>query len=286
MQSRSATDSPKRDWFIWADSDAPPNNWESVFGGSAWTLDNVTGQHYYHAFLAQQPDLNYRNPEVVSAMQGVLRFWLERGVDGFRVDAVPFLFESDDLSRNEPGGSWKDFAAHKETQNVPPVHDLCATLMETVLSFGADKFFLGEAYAPLQEIVAYYGTPPAPQFSMPFNFFLVMNASDYIPSKMAEAVEAYAAAVPSWGWTNYVMSNHDNPRISTKVGAANTALPNLMLLTLRGTPTLYYGQELVTAVGSHSECAHGAVMGAVMDAVMGAVMGAVMARAVMAPDNP
>lgn len=148
------------------------------------------------------------------------------------------------MSGQPRGTTWKDFDAHNETQNVSPIHELCATLMATVRSFGADKFFLGEVYAPLAQIVAYYGTPKQPQFSMPFNFFLVMNASDYVPSKMAEAVEAYAAAVPTWGWTNYVMSNHDNSRIATKVGSRYAALANLLLLTLRGTPTLYYGQEL------------------------------------------
>merc|ERR1712070_1328585 len=98
LEGRSAVDSAKRDWYVWAKTPTPPNNWQSVFGGSAWEMDSMTNQTYYHAFLKEQPDLNYHNPAVVAAMQDVLRFWLERGVDGFRVDAVPFLFESTDLA--------------------------------------------------------------------------------------------------------------------------------------------------------------------------------------------
>ena len=244
LESRSSVDNPKRDWYIWADTPTPPNNWLSVFGGSTWEHDPVTNQSYYHAFLKEQPDLNYRNPDVVEAMKGVLGYWLERGVDGFRVDAIPFLFESTDLSLNEPTQLWNSFGAHNYTQNVPPIHSLCAQLMAKVLSYGHDKFFLGEVYAPINEIVAYYGTREAPEFSMPFNFFLLMDANAYVPSNIAAAIETYTAAVPAWGWTNYVMSNHDNPRIATKVGAARASLANLLLLTLRGTPTLYYGQEL------------------------------------------
>lgn len=101
-----------------------------------------------------------------------------------------------------------------------------------------------QVYAPLADIIAYYGSPSEPQFSMPFNFGLLMDAADYVPSRIASAIEMYQAAVPSWGWSNYVLSNHDNPRIATKVGRSRAALANLMLLTLRGTPTIYYGQEL------------------------------------------
>jgi alpha-glucosidase len=110
-ESRSSRDNPKRDWYIWRDGKpdgSAPNNWVSEFGGSAWTFDEITGQYYYHAFLKEQPDLNWRNPDVRAAMYDALRFWLDRGVDGFRVDAIHHLIEAEQLRDNPLNPDWRE----------------------------------------------------------------------------------------------------------------------------------------------------------------------------------
>jgi alpha-glucosidase len=245
VASRSSRNDPKRDWYIWADpapDGGPPNNWISVFGGPAWTLDRETGQYYYHAFLGEQPDLNWRNEEVREAMLGVMKFWLERGADGFRVDALRHLIKDRELRDNPPNPDYRPgdapFDALLPVYNTdrPDIHD-AVVAMRRVLD-DLDAVMIGELYLPIEALVAYYGSG----VHLPFNFHLIFtpwNARD-----VASLVESYEAALPRNAWPNWVLGNHDRARVASRVGAAQARVAAMLLLTLRGTPTLYYGDEL------------------------------------------
>ena len=163
LESRSSRDNPKRDWYIWRDP-APgggvPNNWLSHFGGPAWTFDEKTGQYYLHLFAKQQPDLNYRNPEVLAAMLDVMRFWLDKGVDGFRVDVIAKMMK-DPLFRDEPPNpAWdgvRPFLSqlHIYTSNMDDVHHLIQE-MRKVLDAYDDRMMVGEIYLPNEDLMKYY----------------------------------------------------------------------------------------------------------------------------------
>jgi alpha-glucosidase len=248
-ESRSSRDNSKRDWYIWLDpapDGGPPNNWLSNFGGSAWELDERTGQYYYHAFLKQQPDLNWRNPEVQEAMLGVLRFWLDRGVDGFRVDVIWHIVKDDQFRDNMPDPNYKPHhAPHRQllaTYNTdrPEVHDIIAR-MRSVLDEYEEKMMVGEIYLPLERVVEYYGAQGS-GVHLPFNFQLI--ELPWHARVVADAIDRYEALLPSHGWPNWVLGNHDNPRIASRIGSAQARVAAMLLLTLRGTPTLYYGDEL------------------------------------------
>jgi alpha-glucosidase len=251
IESRSSRDSPKRDWYLWADPAAgggPPNNWQSVFGGPAWELDARTGQYYYHAFLRQQPDLNWRNPDVRTAMYDVLRFWLDRGVDGFRVDVLWHLIKDDQLRDNPPnpnaGGQRRrpyDSLLPEFTADRPEVHAVIAE-MRRVMDAYPGRVLIGEIYLPPRRLVAYYGVEAAPEAHFPFNF-LLLNVP-WQADVVSEAILGYEAALPPHGWPNWVLGNHDRSRVATRVGARQARVAAMLLLTLRGTPTLYYGDEI------------------------------------------
>jgi alpha-glucosidase len=247
--SRSLRDNPKRDWYIWRDpapGGGPPNNWLSNFGGSAWELDSQSGQYYYHAFLKEQPDLNWRNPDVQEAMLGVLRFWLDRGVDGFRVDVIWHIVKDDQFRDNQPDPDYKPTQApHRQllaTYNTdrPEVHDIIAR-MRAVLDEYGERMMVGEIYLPLERMVTYYGAQGS-GVHLPFNFQLI--ELPWHARAVADAVDRYEALLPSYGWPNWVLGNHDNPRIATRIGREQARVAAMLLLTLRGTPTLYYGDEL------------------------------------------
>ena len=249
IESRSSRLSGKRDWYIWRDpvqDGGPPNNWRSNFGGAAWTWDEQTGRYYYHAFLKEQPDLNWRNVEVQRAMLDVLRFWLTRGVDGFRVDVMHHLAK-DTLYRDNPSNP--DFrpgmSPYREllttySVDLPEVQGIVA-MMRAVIDEYDDRMLVGEIYLPLERLMAYYGAS-GKGAHLPFNFQLIRlpwNAKE-----VAAAVERYEAMLPSYAWPNWVLGNHDKPRIVTRIGAAQARVAAMLLLTLRGTPTLYYGDEI------------------------------------------
>ena len=249
LQSRSSRHHPKRDWYLWRDPSAnggPPNNWLSTFGGSAWEWDAGTNQYYYHAYLKQQPDLNWRNPDVQSAMHRVMRFWLERGVDGFRVDVIWHLIK-DELFRDNPvnpdyrPGQWpyQELLATYTTDR-PEVHDIIAG-MRRILDEYDDRMMVGEIYLPVERLVTYYGTGGSGTH-LPFNFQLI--ELPWHAGTIAGAVDAYEASLPSNGWPNWVLGNHDKPRIASRIGPAQARVAATLLLTLRGTPTLYYGDEI------------------------------------------
>ncbi len=248
--SRSSRSDPKRDWYIWRDpgpSGGPPTNWLSEFGGPAWSWDVRTQQFYYHAFLADQPDLNWRNPEVQAAMFNVMRFWLARGVDGFRVDAIHMLFESEQLIDNPPNPAWH--AGKSPARRLVRVYS--ADQFETHAMIGQmrrvaeefdDRVLIGEANLPYDRLMLYYGESLG-GFQLPFNFHLLRTPWQALP--IAAVVRQYEAALPVGGWPNWVLGNHDLSRLINRVGGvAQARLAAMLLLTLRGTPTLYYGDEI------------------------------------------
>jgi alpha-glucosidase len=249
IASRSSSHHPKRDWYIWRDpapDGGPPNNWRSVFGGSAWEWDAPTGQYYYHAYLKEQPDLNWRHPGVESAMLDVLRFWLDRGVDGFRVDALRQLIKDDQLRDNPPNPAYHpDQGPYHAllpvyTTDRPEVHDMIALMRRVVDAYG-ERLLIGELYLPIERLVTYYGVHGS-GVHLPFNFHLIL-----VPwqARQIEAlITTYEAALPADGWPNWVLGNHDQHRLASRIGPAQARVAAMLLLTLRGTPTLYYGDEL------------------------------------------
>ena len=252
QESRSSIGSAKRDWYIWRHGRAPggaPNNWRSIFGGSAWELDPQTSQYYYHAFLKEQPDLNWTNPEVRAAMLSAMRFWLDRGVDGFRVDAVTQIME-DPMMRDEPvnpnfnsSKDWDhDRLLHPYTDALPTTHGVIRDMRKLLASYPGDRLLINESYLPFDKLVAYYGTDNEPEAHLPFNFHLIGAA--WTPAAIAKLIRDYEAALPKGAWPNWVMGNHDNHRISTRISKEQSRIAAMLLLTLRGTPTLYYGDEL------------------------------------------
>jgi alpha-glucosidase len=248
IESRRSRDNPKRDWYIWRDpapDGSPPNNWLSRFGGPAWTFDPQTGQSYNHQYAKHQPDLNYRQPQVLRAMLDAMRFWLERGVDGFRVDVIWKMWK-DELLRDEPlDPNWDgilpyDSLQHIYSTNVPGVHDLIRQ-MRAVLDEYAARMMLGEIYLPIHDVMDYYGAQ-LDECHLPTNFQLIELAWD--ATTIRRAVDAYEKMLPPGAWPNWVLGNHDKSRIANRAGAAQTRVANLLLLTLRGTPTTYYGEEI------------------------------------------
>jgi alpha-glucosidase len=249
IDSRSARTSDKRDWYLWHDpgpGGEPPNNWLSEFGGSAWTYDEVTRQYFYHAFLPEQPDLNWRNPQVRAAIYDVMRFWLRRGVDGFRVDVIWHLIKDEAFRDNPPNPAFRpDEPPHHAwvplyTTDRPEIHAVISEMRRVIDEF-PDRLLIGEIYLPLERLIQYYGRDLA-GLHLPFNFSLLSAAWD--PQSIAKLVEEYEAALPPGGWPNWVLGNHDRRRIASRVGDAQARIAAMLLLTLRGTPTIYYGDEI------------------------------------------
>jgi alpha-glucosidase len=241
-RSRSGRTDPHRDWYLWADpapGGGPPNNWRSVFGGPAWTLDRATGQYYYHAYLAQQPDLNWRNPEVRQAQHDVLRCWLDRGVDGFRLDATRQLIKDDRLRDNPPNPDYHeglppyDALLPEYTTDRPETFDVLAGMRAVVDERRPDGLLLAEMYLPVRRLAHYYGA-----VHLPSNMHLI--STPYRAEDIGALIETYEAVLPAHAWPNWVLSNHDRSR----VGDAQARVAAMLLLTLRGTPIVYYGDEI------------------------------------------
>jgi alpha-glucosidase len=249
VESRASRHNSKRGWYIWRDPAAdggPPNNWLSEFGGSAWEFDRHTGQYYCHSFLSAQPDLNWWNPELRAAIYDVMRFWLARGVDGFRVDVIWHLIKDREFRDNppnpafRPGQSPNQSLAPLYTTDRPEVHDVIRQMRMVVDEF-PDRVLIGEIYLPIERLVAYYGRE-LQGLHMPFNFAL-LSASWDAPS-IARLIDEYEFALPAGGWPNWVLGNHDRPRIASRIGERQARCAAMLLLTLRGTPTIYYGDEI------------------------------------------
>ena len=249
VESRSSRDNGKRDWYIWREPAAnggPPNNWLSEFGGSAWEYDAATGQYYYHAFLAQQPDLNWRNPAVRQAIHDVMRFWLRKGVDGFRVDVIWHLIKDAQFRDNPPNPDYREGRPPHEkiltqySTDQPDVHEVIAELRRVIDEFG-DRVLIGEIYLPLHRLAAYYGNDLGGAH-LPFNFALL--STPWNARAIEKIIHDYEAALPPGAWPNWVLGNHDRPRVASRVGQEQARVAAMLLLTLRGTPTLYYGDEI------------------------------------------
>lgn len=249
-ESRASRDNPKRDWYIWRDpapDGGPPNNWISDFGGSAWEWDAVTGQYYYHAFLKEQPDLNWRNPALRAAMMDVLRFWFDRGVDGFRIDVLWHMVKHAQFPDNPPnpayrpemGGMHAVLQLHSTDQ--PEVHAIAAEMRRIADGYDGDRVLIGEIYLPVERLMHYYGQE-TPEVHLPFNFQLIEATWD--ARHLAALIGEYERALPPGGWPNWVLGNHDRPRIASRVGERQARVAAMLLLTLRGTPTIYYGDEI------------------------------------------
>ncbi len=245
LESKSSRDSPKRNWYVWRDAKpdgGPPNNWVSHFGGIAWEWDEGTGQYYLHSFLKEQPDLNWRNPAVVDAMMDVLRFWLARGVDGFRVDVMWETIKDAELRDNPPNPAFKPGVTNPYFEVLPlynhdrpEIHGIVREMRRVLEEFEGDRVLIGEIYLPVDRLVAYYGPEEMPGAHLPFNFQLVLLPWD--ARRIETAVASYEAALPKHGWP-------DRPRIATKAGPEQAGNAAILLLTLRGTPTVYYGDEI------------------------------------------
>ena len=252
LESRSGRDNPKRDWYLWRDpgpDGGPPNNWESTFGGKGWEYDPPTGQYYYHQFLKEQPDLNWRNPEVRSALMDVLRFWLARGVDGFRFDVIMSFFK-DDLFRDNPTSLTNpvglirafDRQQHLYDRDRPEMDGVLAEI-RTLLDEAPGRMAVGEV-DDLAMSVRYAG---AGKLHLAFNFDFLKTR--WLPRLFMESVNAYAENLPADAWPSVVLGNHDNDRLASRFGAgpfsdARAKVAAALLLTQRGTPFLYYGDEL------------------------------------------
>ncbi len=248
LESRASRASPKRDWYLWRDpapGGGPPNNWLSVFGGNAWEWDEGSGQYYYHAFHRKQPDLNWRNGAVEAAMLDAMRFWLDRGVDGFRVDVMWHLIKDEKYRDNPPNPGYRGGQQPYQSllpvysTDQPEVHAIVAK-MRALLDRYDERVLIGEIYLPVEQLVRYYGERRGAH--LPLNFQLISLA--WSAPQIAAAIDAYEASLGKDDWPNWVLGNHDQPRVATRLGAAQARVALMLLLTLRGTPTLYYGEEL------------------------------------------
>lgn len=254
IESRASRDSAKRDWYVWRDArpdGSPPNGYMAAFGGSAWEWDEATRQFYLHLFLKEQPDLDWLNPAVRAAMTDVLRFWFRRGIDGFRIDVISLLGKLipphpapdsssiDAAIADDPATS--DRARTDQLWgDEPGTHDAVAAIRAVADEFD-DRVLVGEVYLPVERLVAYYGTNGG-GLHLPFNFQLL--SLPWNAAAIVEAIERYEELLPPTAWPNWVLGNHDRPRVASRVGEAQARAAAVLLLTLRGTPTLYYGDEL------------------------------------------
>jgi alpha-glucosidase len=254
IDSRSSRTSAKRNWYVWADPSpdgGPPNNWLSRFGGSAWQWDENTEQYYYHSFLVGQPDLNWRNPQVLSAMADALRFWMRRGVDGFRLDASAVLTE-DALLRDDPVDPDAD-------ENTPPPQRLmrvfsddrpeslrCIEELRRVIDEFPDRVLCGEVQGKTDRIGHFYGNHH-PRMHLPLNFALL--DSPWNALSLQGAIDAYYNAIPEGAWPDWVIGGHDKHRIASKLGQAQARCLAMLVLTLRGTAFFFAGDELGTERG-------------------------------------
>lgn len=249
LESRASRDNPKRDWYIWRDAapgGGPPNNWLSRFDGrSAWEWDAQTEQYYLHSFLKEQPDLNWRNADLRAAMLDVLRFWFDRGVDGFRVDVSYRVMKDPALRDNPPNPAWREGADPSQrvietyTKNTPHIHTFNRWLRQVADEY-EERVLIGEINLPLPALVKHYGD--GDEFHLPFNFRLIDAPWD--AAVIRDLAEAYERLLPPGAWPNWVLGNHDQHRVVARIGRAQARVAMMLLLTLRGTPTLYYGDEI------------------------------------------
>lgn len=246
VESRSSRDSPKRDWYVWRDrrpDGSPPNNWTAAFKGvPAWTYDEVTDQSYLHLFLAEQPDLNWANPEVEAAMHDTLRHWLDRGVDGFRADVVHLIGKGSDV---------EDLPDHLAKGPViaidrPFGHELLRRIRLVLEEYEHEPMMVGEVYLLREgQSVAYLGDPLSGEGELHLSFDFRPLHTPWEPEAMHAAIARTQAEFAEPHWPTWVLSNHDQVRHRTRYGSeARARAAAVLSLTMRGTPFLYHGEEL------------------------------------------
>ncbi len=265
IESRASLQSPKRDWYVWADSKPdgqPPNNWMSSFprAGRAWTFEEPTGQWYLHSFLPEQPDLNWWSAEVRQAMDEVMRFWLDRGVDGFRIDVAHRMAKDPQLRDNplvdvggedDPSGQLRarrlaEMGLELFDEDWPEVHEIIRRFRRTLDSYD-DRMAVGEVYLlDLRKLARYYGSGQD-ELHLAHNFVFVHQP--WKPEAFRSVVDEYTALLPADAWPAQFLGNHDHSRVASRYdeggnGPARSRVGAMMVLTLRGTPFVYYGEEL------------------------------------------
>ncbi|XP_076117648.1 salivary alpha-glucosidase-like [Mytilus galloprovincialis] len=261
FQKSRQMDTEYKDYYVWSDGKLntqtrkyePPNNWLSVFGGSAWTYDVQRSQYYYHAFLETQPDLNYRNPKVLKELKKAMTYWLDKGVSGFRLDAFKFAFEAKNLSLDEalPKVSsneiakWSDEQPHNYTNNLPELYPIIKDwrkMLETYKEKDTISRFMSVESTGITQAIRdqYYQAG-----SVPFNFDLITSLKRTCNGLcFKEIIERGMKDLSEDAWPNFVMGNHDNHRVASRMGLDMIDVMNMLLLTLPGTPTCYYGDEI------------------------------------------
>ncbi len=257
VEARASRNSSKRDWYIWAEGRADgslPNNWLSIFGGPAWEWDALSGQYYLHSFLREQPDLNWRNPQLKAAMLDVLRTWLERGVDGFRIDVAHYIMKDPFLRDNpvKPAATQSlhkslgeyDLQEHIYDNGHPDLHAVYKEIRKLLDGYSTHqpRFSVGEVHIfDWKKWARYYGAN-LDELHMPFNFQLL--GVEWQARSIRRLVDSLEAVLPQGAWPNYVLGNHDESRLTSRLGPQGARQAAVLLLTLRGTPTLYYGDEI------------------------------------------
>jgi alpha-glucosidase len=260
VESRSSRTNPKRNWYVWADpapDGGPPNAWRSVFQrvqGPAWTLDSLTGQYYLHSFLPQQPDLNWRNPEVRAAFEGIMRFWLDRGVDGFRIDVAHKTVKPAELIGVPIPENPRGRPDLTPPADEPELHALLRTWRKLLDEYD-DRMAVGECVVlDADRFVQFYGEQ-ADELHLAFNFMFL--GAPWSADAFRERVETFEGLLPAEAWPDYTLSNHDRSRAVSRYapggdiarGRRRARVAAMMLLTLRGTPFVYYGEEIGMADG-------------------------------------
>ncbi len=244
LESRSSRDDPKRDWYVWKDArsdGSPPNNWNAMFKQvPAWTHDEATDQSYLHLFLAEQPDLNWANPAVEEAMHATLRYWLDRGVDGFRADVVNLIGKGTDVD-DLPDPFWRFPLLATDR---PFGHELLRRIRALLDSYDHEPMMVGEVYLLRDgESASYLGDLDRPELHLSFDFRPLHSAWEIEPMHAALSKMESDFAEPRW--PTFVLSNHDRPRHRTRYGTdARARAAAALALTARGTPFLYAGEEL------------------------------------------
>ncbi|XP_026811817.1 maltase 2-like isoform X1 [Rhopalosiphum maidis] len=255
---------PYTDYYVWRDAKCdennlriPPNNWQSLFSNSAWTWNEQRGQYYLHQFDPKQPDLNYRNKELVTEMKNNLRFWLDLGVDGYRVDAVPFLFEDsqfldepkkpEELAKKEK--NTYDRYYHDYTMDLPETYDMISQFRDVFeeykLKDGKTRVMITEAYTTIENTIRYYGNKTNLGAHMPFNFGLIERLNDSSnAAKFNDAVNSWLDIMPDGKCANWVIGNHDQPRVATRFGSEMVDAMNMLNMLLPGVAFTYMGEEI------------------------------------------
>jgi alpha-glucosidase len=267
VESRSSRTNPKRDWYIWSEPSRPlkrrytgadkpprryrPNNWQSIFGGPAWEWDEKTQEYYYHHWLIEQSDVNWRNPELSRAMLDQMRFWLDKGVDGFRLDVINFIFKDERLRSNpyRIGRRPYDMQRHLYDKDLLPENMKVVREMRRLVNSYGDRMLVGEiSNDDPTEPAGYYGNG-ADGLNLSFYFHFANQA--FSADSFRSAVTSWEAALPKGAWPVYFLSNHDRMRHIGRYGSRDkdrtlgrAQVAAMLLLTVRGTPFLYYGEEI------------------------------------------